>query len=73
MQFSRIRVLEALFALLRKGVEKVIEKDENSFGNYSQKKDIIKKFMLNFTLFALNWSFCGDIKLSERADYFKKL
>ena len=73
MQFSRIRVLEALFALLRKGVEKVIEKDENSFGNYSQKKDVVRKFMLNYTLFALNWSFCGDTKLNERAEYFKKL
>ena len=73
MIFSRIRVLEALFALIRKGVSKVVEKHESSFGNYTQNNTIVKKFMINWTIFALNWSFAGDLKLSERSEYFLKL
>ena len=34
MIFSNMRVLEAFFALVRKGVSNVVEKNENSFGNY---------------------------------------
>ncbi len=73
MIFSRIRVLEAFFALVRKGISKVVEENENSFGNYSSNTTVYTKFMINWTVFALNWSFCGDLKLSERALYFDKL
>lgn len=36
MKFSNMRVLEAFFALVRKGVTKVVDKNETSFGNYIQ-------------------------------------
>ena len=72
MIFSRIRVLEALFALVRKGVSKVVERHETSFGNYSQHVDVIKKFMINWTIFSINWAFVGDLKLAERSEYFIK-
>jgi hypothetical protein len=35
MVFTRIRALEALFALIRRGITKVVEKDQVTFGNYS--------------------------------------
>jgi len=63
MIFSRIRVLEAFFALVRKGVSKVVEENENTFGNYASNSTVYTKFMINWTIFALNWSFCGDLKL----------
>lgn len=49
MVFSRIRALEALFALVRRGISKVVEKDQQTFGNYGNQTDIIKKFMINWT------------------------
>lgn len=29
--------------------------------------------MVNWTVFALNWAFVGDLNLGERAGYFNKL
>jgi hypothetical protein len=72
MIFSRIRVLESFFALVRKGVTRVVEENENSFGNYINNTEVVRKFMINWTVFAMCWSFCGDLKLSERATYFEK-
>ena len=73
MEFSRIRVLEALFALIRKGVNKVVEQDEIKFGNYMASPEIAQKFIRNWTVFAINWAFAGDLKLQERSEYFEKL
>lgn len=73
MEFTRIRVLEALFALVRKGIDNVIEYDEAKFGNYMMDLSTVAKYMLNWTIFAVNWAFVGDLKLSERSDYFTKL
>lgn len=73
MEYSRIRLLEALFALIRKGINKVIDMDEIKFGNYSADMNIVEKFMLNWTVFAINWSFAGDLKLAERSNYFNEL
>lgn len=73
MIFSRIRVLEALFALVRKGVDNVVDKNDNSFGNYSKNEEVIQKYMINWTIFAFNWAFIGDLKLYERSEYFNKI
>ena len=73
MRFTRIRVLEAFFALIRKGVQRVIERNQETFGNFSKQTGVYSKFMINWTLFALNWAFAGDLKLKDRALYFEKL
>jgi dynein heavy chain 1 len=73
MEYSRIRLLEALFALVRKGIDRVVEQDEIRFGNFSGEHAIIEKYMLNWTMFAINWSFAGDLKLYERSNYLNEL
>lgn len=73
MVFTRIRALEALFALVRRGITKVVEKDQITFGNYGSQLDVIRKFMINWTALSVQWAFVGDLTLGERADYFKKL
>lgn len=29
--------------------------------------------MIHWTLFSINWCFCGDLKLGERTKYFEKI
>ena len=74
MIYSRIRVLEALFALIRQAISRVKEKDENSFDNYfDNNKPIIEKYMQKWVLFSVIWSFVGDLKLYERTDFYTLL
>ena len=74
MIYSRIRVLEALFALIRQAISRIKEKDENSFDNYfDNNKPIIEKYMKNWVLFSVIWSFVGDLKLHERVTFYQLL
>lgn len=44
MEFTRIRVLEASFALIRKGITNVLEYND-SHPDYNLDSDILKKYM----------------------------
>ena len=73
MECSRIRLLEAFFALVRKGVSRVVEHDELKFGNYSADAPLVTRFMLRWTVSAMAWAFSGDLTLAARARYFERL
>lgn len=71
MDFSRIRVLEAAFALIRKGISNVVEYNENA--EFKLEDDIIEKYMQKWTIVAFNWGLAGDLKLAKRADFWRDL
>lgn len=69
MRYSDIRVLEALFTLVLKGIENVVDFNIK-FPEYPLESSIVDKDMKKWTLIALNWAFVGDIKLALRKSYF---
>lgn len=72
MEFTKIRVLEASFALIRKGLSNVIEYNE-SHPDIPLEKSVLIKYMRKWALFSLIWGIAGSATLSERARYSKKI
>lgn len=72
MEFSVIRHLEALFALIRKGVERIVEYNEHN-PDLPLEESSITNFIKKWTFMAMNWSFVGDLKLAKRSDYYQEL
>ena len=72
MEFSDIRALEALFALLRKGIERVVEYNEQNI-DFPLESTVYGKYIKSWCLLSLNWAFVGDLKLGRRAEYFQEL
>jgi len=72
MVFTRIRVLEASFALLRKALTNVSEYNE-SHGDFPMEEAHMKKYMTNYTLHALCWGVGGSMKLREREAFARQL
>jgi dynein heavy chain 1 len=68
MEFTRIRVLEATFALLRKALSNVLEYNE-SHSDFPMEDDHIKRYMRHYTLHALCWGIGGSMKLRLRNDF----
>ena len=73
MRYTRIRLFDSFFALIRRGIERAIEYNQLKQGNYFSEPEIVKKFMIHWTLFSMNWSFVGDIQLRLRSLYFEKI
>ena len=69
MEFSVIRVTEALFSLLRRSIDDALEQAAAS----GVDEAVLGRYLLKWTLLAINWAFVGDLKLNQRADYFAEL
>ena len=72
MEYSDIRILEAFFTLIRKGIERIIEYNEQ-FSEYPLSQDTQIKFIKKWMLISLIWTFVGDIKLGKRSDFYTLL
>ena len=72
MVFTKIRVLEAAFALIRKAISKIIEYNE-SHPDFPLEDLIVEKFMTKSAILAVNWGFAGDLKLNLRSTYWQDL
>jgi dynein heavy chain 1 len=72
MEFTRIRVLEASFALVRKGIGKILEWNE-SRPDFELSDAIMEKFITKWSLISFNWGLAGDMKLGERTVFWNKL
>lgn len=68
MEFTRIRVLEASFALIRKGITNVLEYNE-SRPDFPLDEEILKKYIQKWTLFSLMWGLAGSMTLHQRMLY----
>jgi len=72
MEFTRIRVLESSFALVRKGISKVLEWNE-SHPDFEHSDGVIEKFMNKHAIMSFTWGFSGDLKLGQRTFFWNKL
>jgi dynein heavy chain 1 len=68
MEFTNIRVLEATFALLRKGASNVLEYNE-SHSDLPLSGETTRKYLTKWAIFALMWGVAGSMTLAERQRY----
>lgn len=68
MEFTRVRVLEASFALIRKGITNVLDYNE-SHTDFHLDSEILKKYMTKWVLFSLMWGIAGSMTLHQRQLY----
>ena len=67
MDFSEIRVLESFFCLLKTGIIELM-----SAVQLSQNTQIIKGYIEKWILLSINWTFCGDLFLVKRYEFFRQ-
>jgi dynein heavy chain 1, cytosolic len=72
MDFTRIRVLEALFALLRKCLTNVIEYND-SHSDFPLEDRILEKYMKKSVMLAIMWGVGGSMKLAARGEFSRKI
>lgn len=72
MDYTNIRVIEAMFALIRKSISNVLEYNDNH-NDLMMEQEQVTKYMRKQTVLAIMWGFSGSLKLYERANYSKKL
>lgn len=72
MDYTRIRVIEAFFALIRKGVVNVLEYNE-SHPDFPLEESIIEKYMLKWSAVSLVWGIGGSLTLARRAEFARKV
>lgn len=72
MEFTRIRVLESTFALIRKGITNVIEYNE-SHPDFHLSDTQIEAFMQKYVVHATVWGVGGSMNLFTRTNFSNKL
>ena len=72
MEFTRIRVLEASFALIRKGITNLLEYND-SHVDFPLDSEILVKYMQKWALFSLMWGISGSMTLYQRQLYGEKI
>lgn len=72
MEFTRIRVLESTFALIRKGISNVIEYNEVRW-EFPLNDSQIQTYMRKFVIFASLWGIGGSMNLQTRTKFGNSL
>jgi dynein heavy chain 1 len=72
MDFDRIRMLGSMFSLLRGGIVKAIEYNENHVDFPLQGKTL-EAFVSRYLVFAIVWGFGGDMNLADRLAFCAEL
>lgn len=72
MEYTHIRIIEAMFALIRKSISNVLEYNDNH-SDFLMEQEVLTKYMRKQSVLAMMWGFSGSLKLYERANYSKKL
>ena len=72
MDFTRIRCLEALFALVRKGIENIIEYNEAQ-SDFPLENTQIVAYMSKWAVFSTIWGIGGSMNLQTRTNFSNKI
>jgi hypothetical protein len=65
MEFTIIRVTEALFALIRKGISNVLEYND-MHQEIPMEDEVLSKYMRKWTIQSIMWGVGGSLTLKER-------
>jgi len=72
MEFTRVRVLEAMFALVRKGITNVLDYNE-SHPDFHLSNEQIEAYMTKWVVHCLMWGVGGSLSLRNRWEFGKKI
>ena len=72
MEFTRIRVIESMFALLRKGTTNIIEYNDNH-SEFPMSDEQIFTYMSKWLIISIIWGFGGSLSLGNRTNFSEKL
>lgn len=72
MTFTKIRALASLFSMLRKGINMVLEYNE-MHEEFPLAEDVTISFLKKYLIFAICWSFGGDMFLNLRMNFCERL
>lgn len=72
MDFTRIRVLESTFALIRKAISNVIDYNE-SHPDFELNENQTQAYMKKFVIFASLWGIGGSMNLQQRTTFGNRL
>lgn len=72
MEFTRIRVIESMFALVRKGISNIIEYNENH-SEFPLSEDQSINYIKKWLCVCLIWGFGGSLNLDLRTEFSNKL
>jgi dynein heavy chain 1, cytosolic len=72
MEFTTIRVTEATFALIRKGISNVLEYNE-MHSDIPMEDEVLVKYMRKWALQSIMWGVGGSLTLKERANFSKSI
>ena len=72
MDFSKIRVVESMFALVRKGISNILDYNENH-SEFPMSDDQIFTYMSKWLVIAMIWGFGGSLSLGNRSEFSNKL
>eukprot|EP00931_Biecheleriopsis_adriatica_P034702 TRINITY_DN20021_c0_g5_i1.p1 TRINITY_DN20021_c0_g5~~TRINITY_DN20021_c0_g5_i1.p1 ORF type:complete len:4603 (-),score=1119.02 TRINITY_DN20021_c0_g5_i1:34-13842(-) len=68
MTFTMIRALTGLFSMIRKGINMILEYDE-THEEFPLADDVLRNFIRKYLVFAICWSFGGDMFLNTRMKF----
>jgi dynein heavy chain 1 len=72
MEFTVIRVTEATFALIRKGISNVLEYNE-MHQEIPMEDEVLVKYMRKWTLQSIMWGVGGSLTLKERGNFSRAI
>ena len=72
MEFTKIRVIESMFALLRKGTTNIIEYNDNH-SEFPMSDEQIFTYMSKWLIISIIWGFGGSLSLGNRTKFSEKL
>jgi len=68
MEFTKIRAIEGMFSLIRKGIFNVIEYNSMHW-ELPLEQETSKEYIRNWVIFSIIWGVSGSMKLSDRILY----
>lgn len=67
MMFTRMRTMEAMFSLIRKGIENIIEYQDGT--DFPLEDSQCSAYILKWTIFSAIWGIGGSMNLSTRTRF----
>ena len=72
MEYTKIRVIESMFALVRKGLSNILEYNE-TYKENPMNTDQIYSYLSKWVVVSIIWGFGGSLSLDQRIDLSNKL
>lgn len=72
MEYTKIRVIESMFALIRKGISNILEYNE-MHSDFPFNEDQVYNYLSKWVTLSVIWGFGGSLSLDKRIDFCNSL